>query len=216
MSMRNGTRRCWATETMAAVLPESNEPISICAPWVTTRSASTRPFSGFVCVSPTMSSSFTPFFVLMPPAAFTASTAIWAPSRQAWPGSASGPVTGCTAPILNVLACARSVAGALRTAAPATAVLRKVRRSSRLLIMSVSWRPRRSTLLLTLLRDPRQHVVDQPLVLLLLLPAGDAQRERAGAVAPERAQVLDALGRRAGRRPCCHHRRREDGPVVRV
>src|SRR6185436_8833995 len=32
MSTRNGTRRCWATDTMAAVLPESNEPSSICAP----------------------------------------------------------------------------------------------------------------------------------------------------------------------------------------
>ena len=32
--------RCWATGTMAAVLPESKEPMSICAPWFTTRSAS--------------------------------------------------------------------------------------------------------------------------------------------------------------------------------
>ncbi len=94
MSMRNGTRFCCATETMAAVLPESNEPISICAPWFTTRSASTRPFSGLLCVSPTSSSSCSPPLPFTPPAALTASTASWAPSRHACPGSASGPVTG--------------------------------------------------------------------------------------------------------------------------
>ena len=32
MSIRNGTRRCWATDTIALVLPESKEPSSICAP----------------------------------------------------------------------------------------------------------------------------------------------------------------------------------------
>ena len=83
MSMRKGMRFCWATETIALVEPESNEPISIWAPWFTTRSASTRPFSGLVCVSPTISSSLRPPFDLMPPAALIASAAICAPSRQA-------------------------------------------------------------------------------------------------------------------------------------
>ena len=133
MSMRNGTRFCWATETIAAVLPESNEPISIWAPWLTTRSASTRPFSGFVWVSPTSSSSLSPPLPLIPPAAFTASTAIWALSRHACPGSASGPVTGCTAPILNVLPCARGAPGTATRTAPPAAILRNVRRVSRVI-----------------------------------------------------------------------------------
>ena len=81
---------------MAAVLPESNEPISICAPWLITRSASVRPTSGLVWVSPSNSSSRVPPSALMPPAALIASAAICAPSRQACPGSASGPVTGWT------------------------------------------------------------------------------------------------------------------------
>src|SRR5437660_348607 len=109
MSIRNGTRRCWATDTIALVLPESKEPSSIWAPWLTTRSASTRPFSGLVWVSPTISSSLIPCFPLIPPAALIASTAICAPRRQACPGSARAPVTGWIAPILNVLDCARGV-----------------------------------------------------------------------------------------------------------
>ena len=94
ISTTNGTRRCCATGTMAAVLPESKEPINNCAPCPMTRSASVRPTSGFDCVSPTSSSSFIPPIDLMPPAALMASAAIWAPSRQACPGSAIGPVTG--------------------------------------------------------------------------------------------------------------------------
>src|SRR5947209_1894452 len=94
MSTRSGMWRCCATGTMAAVLPESKEPMSICAPWFTTRSASVRPCSGFVCVSPRTSSSFIPPSDLMPPAALIASAAICAPRRHACPGSASGPVTG--------------------------------------------------------------------------------------------------------------------------
>src|SRR5262245_47762053 len=142
MSIRNGTRRCWATDTIALVLPESKEPRSIWAPWLTTRSASTRPFSGLVWVSPRISSSLSPFLPLMPPAALTASTAICAPSRQAWPGSASAPVTGWIAPILNVLGCARSGSGKPRTAAPPTVVLRNVRRFIRSLPY---WLSRRSS-----------------------------------------------------------------------
>jgi len=83
MSTRKGTRRCWTTGTMAAVLPESNEPMSIWAPWLITRSASVRPTSGLVCVSPKISSSFAPPMDLMPPAALTASAAMVAPRRQA-------------------------------------------------------------------------------------------------------------------------------------
>src|SRR3989442_12207009 len=121
MSMRNGTRRCWATDTIALVLPESKEPSSIWAPWLTTRSASTRPFSGLVWVSPTISSSLIPRFPLIPPAALIASTAICAPRRQACPGSARAPVTGWIAPILNVLDCARSGSGNPSAAGPAAA-----------------------------------------------------------------------------------------------
>src|SRR4029077_16156592 len=135
MSIRNGTRRCCATETIALVLPESKEPSSIWAPWDTTRSASTRPFSGLVCVSPTISSSRSPPLDLIPPAALIASAAIWAPRRHAWPGSASGPGIGCTAPILNVLGWARNDRGAPATAAPATAVRRKVRRVTRAIVI---------------------------------------------------------------------------------
>src|SRR5215470_10892175 len=139
MSTKKGTRRCCATGTMAAVLPESKEPMSIWAPWVMTRSASVRPTSGLVCVSPRISSSRAPPRDLMPPAALTASAAICAPRRQAWPGSASGPVTGWTTPILKAGACARSTAGKPTTAlapAAAPAVLRKALRSVRLLISS--------------------------------------------------------------------------------
>src|SRR5262245_23905118 len=135
MSTRKGTRFCWATETMAAVEPESNEPSSIWAPIDTTRSASTRPFSGFVWVSPRISSSFSPPLPLIPPAALTASVAICAPSRHAWPGSASGPVIGCTAPILNVLPWASSARGAPATATPVAAVIRNVRRVRRGLVI---------------------------------------------------------------------------------
>jgi hypothetical protein len=67
-----------------------------------------------------------------------ASTAICAPSRQACPGSASGPVTGCTAPILNVEACARSGRGTPAIAALAAVAVRKVRRVIRVLI-DASW-----------------------------------------------------------------------------
>src|SRR3990172_6653173 len=132
MSTRNGMRRCCATGTMAAVLPESKEPINICAPWLMTRSASVRPTSGFVWVSPTSSSSFIPPSALIPPAALMASAAIWAPSRQACPGSASGPVTGWTTPTLKAGACARKTAGKPVSAvapAAAPAVLRNVLRS---------------------------------------------------------------------------------------
>ena len=128
MSTSKGMRRCWATGTMAAVLPESNDPISIWAPWLMTRSASVRPTSGLVCVSPRSSSSFMPPIDLMPPAALMASAAICAPTRQAWPGSASGPVTGWTTPILKVLACARRGSGNPAMAAPVAAVARNVRR----------------------------------------------------------------------------------------
>src|SRR5215467_15874185 len=135
MSTKKGTRRCCATGTMAAVLPESKEPMSICAPWVMTRSASVRPTSGLVCVSPRSSSSRAPLRDLMPPAALMVSAAICAPRRQAWPGSASGPVTGWTTPILKVGAWARRTAGKpTSVAAPAAvpAVLRKLRRFGRL------------------------------------------------------------------------------------
>ena len=74
---------CRLGATMAAVLPESNEPMSIWAPWLITRSASVRPTSGLVCVSPKISSSFAPPMDLMPPAALTASAAMVAPRRQA-------------------------------------------------------------------------------------------------------------------------------------
>src|SRR5262245_30686098 len=63
----------------------------------------------------------------MPPAAFTTSAAICAPTRQAWPGSAKGPVTGCTTPILNVFGCAPSGRGNPATIT-AAADLRNVRR----------------------------------------------------------------------------------------
>src|SRR5262245_23606666 len=146
MSIRNGTRRCWATDTIALVLPESKDPSSIWAPWLTTRSASTRPFSGLVCVSPRISSSLSPFLPLMPPAALIASTAICAPSRHACPGSASGPVTGWIAPILNVLGCARSGSGKPSAAAPPTVALRNVRRFIRSLPYWLAyWLARRSS-----------------------------------------------------------------------
>src|SRR5204863_712401 len=77
------------------------------------------------------SSSFVPPSALTPPAALIASAAIWAPRRQAWPGSASGPVTGWTTPILNVFAWARSGCGKPTTAAPATVARRNVRRLTR-------------------------------------------------------------------------------------
>src|SRR5947209_6382380 len=137
MSMRNGTRRCWATDTIALVLPESKEPSSIWAPWLTTRSASTRPFSGLVWVSPTINSSLIPFLPLIPPAALIASTAICAPRRQACPGSARAPVTGWIAPILNVLDCARSGSGNPSAAAPAAVVVRNVRRVCRRFMRSL-------------------------------------------------------------------------------
>ncbi len=137
MSTRNGTRRCWATGTIAWVEPESKEPISIWAPWLITRSASVRPTSGFVWVSPTMRSIFMPLSDLIPPAALMASAAICAPSRQAWPGSARGPVTGWMAPTLKVGTWARSTAGKPRAAAPAAVpaafrpTFRNVRRCTR-------------------------------------------------------------------------------------
>src|SRR6266850_1929022 len=133
MSTRKGIRRCWTTGTIDAVEPESKEPISIWAPWLITRSASVRPSSGLVWVSPRTSSSFTPLSDLMPPAALMASAAICAPSRHAWPGSASGPVIGCTTPTFSVGAWARSTAGKPSAAAPAAvpAALRKVRRCRR-------------------------------------------------------------------------------------
>src|SRR5512138_3685197 len=145
MSTRNGTRRCWATGTIAAVEPESKEPISSCAPWLMTRSASVRPMSGLVWVSPTIRSIFIPLSDLMPPAALIASTAICAPRRQACPGSARGPVTGWMAPTLKVGTWARSTAGKPRTAAPAAVAFRKLRRCTRdvarrsLIESSVGW-----------------------------------------------------------------------------
>jgi len=139
MSIRNGTRFCCATETMAAVLPESKEPSSIFAPSLTSRSASTRPFSGLLCVSPSTSSSCSPPLLFTPPAALTASTASRAPSRHAWPGSASGPVTGCTAAILNVFGCAESGRGAPASAAPASVALRNVRRVKGCGVIDSSW-----------------------------------------------------------------------------
>src|SRR5262249_34000094 len=57
---------------------------------------------------------------LMPPAALSSSAAIWAPARQAWPGSARGPVTGWMTPTLTVGACARKTAGNPRAETPAT------------------------------------------------------------------------------------------------
>src|SRR5437879_11968973 len=134
MSMRNGTRFCWATDTIALVDPESNDPISIRAPWFTTRSASTRPFSGLVWVSPTISSSLIPPLDLTPPAALIASAAICAPRRHACPGSASGPVTGWTTPSWNVFDWARSGSGKPATA-PAAVDVRNVRRVSRCLVI---------------------------------------------------------------------------------
>src|SRR6185295_11405864 len=133
MSTRNGIRRCCTTGTIEAVEPESKEPISSWAPWLITRSASVRPSSGLVWVSPRTSSSFAPLSDLMPPAALIASAAICAPRRHAWPGSASGPVIGCTTPTLSVGAWARSTAGKPSAAAPAAvpAALRKVRRCTR-------------------------------------------------------------------------------------
>ena len=121
MSTRNGTRRCWATGTIAWVDPESKEPISIWAPWLMTRSASVRPTSGLVWVSPRMRSIFIPLSDLIPPAELIASAAIWAPRRHACPGSASGPVIGWTAPTLKVGTWARSTAGKPSAAAPAAA-----------------------------------------------------------------------------------------------
>src|SRR5262249_19051945 len=96
-----------------------------------------RPFSGLVCVSPRSSSSLIPPFPLIPPAALTASTAIWAPRRHAWPGSASAPVTGWIAPILNVFAWARSGSGNPLLAAPAAVAVRKVRRVGRYVMRSL-------------------------------------------------------------------------------
>src|SRR5882672_1316834 len=133
MSTRKGIRRCWTTGTIDAVEPESKEPISIWAPWLITRSASVRPSSGLVWVSPRRSSSFIPLSDLMPPAALMASAAICAPRRQAWPGSASGPVIGCTAPTLSVGDWARSTVGKPSAAAPTAvpAAFKKVRRCTR-------------------------------------------------------------------------------------
>src|SRR5262249_2015754 len=56
----------------------------------------------------------------MPPAALTSSAAIWAPARQAWPGSGSGAVTGWITPIWTVGAWARRTAGNPRADPPAT------------------------------------------------------------------------------------------------
>ena len=128
---------------MAAVLPESNEPMSIWAPWLMTRSASVRPTSGLVWVSPKISSSLAPPMDLMPPAALMASAAMVAPSRHAWPGSASGPVTGWTTPTLKTGAWARSGIGKPSTAAPAAAPLRKLRRGTRVVPLAPAhlWSP---------------------------------------------------------------------------
>src|SRR5437763_4173315 len=132
MSTRRGTRFCCATDTIELVEPESKDPSSIRAPWPTARSASTRPFSGLVCVSPSSSSSLRPPLDLMPPAALMASAAICAPRRQACPGAAGGPVTGWIGPSLNVLGCARSGSGKPSTAAPAAVDRRNARRLSRI------------------------------------------------------------------------------------
>src|SRR5207302_815354 len=131
MSMRNGTRRCWATDTIALVLPESKEPSSIWAPWLTTRSASTRPFSGLVWVSPTINSSLIPFLPLIPPAALIASTAICAPRRQACPGSARAPVTAWFAPTFNALDFPPSASGTPRAEASTAVVATPLCRASR-------------------------------------------------------------------------------------
>src|SRR5215831_6011384 len=128
MSMRNGTRRCWTTGTMAAASPELKGPTSTWAPALISRSASGRATSGLLWVSPSSSSSFAPPSDLMPSAALTASAAIWAPSRQACPGSDRGPVTVWMTPIFTVGACARSTAGKPSEAAPAAAPLSNVRR----------------------------------------------------------------------------------------
>src|SRR5262245_60592315 len=121
MSIKNGIWRCWATGTMAAESPELNAPRKSWAPAFTRRSASGRATSGFDCVSPRISSSRAPPSDLMPPAALISSAAIWAPARHAWPGSASGPVTGWITPILMVGACARRTAGNPSAETPATA-----------------------------------------------------------------------------------------------
>src|SRR5207244_3056346 len=54
MSTRKGTRRCWATGTIAAVSPELNVPMRIWAPALMRRSASVRATSGLVCASPSI------------------------------------------------------------------------------------------------------------------------------------------------------------------
>ena len=76
MSMRKGTRFCWATGTMAAVCCEWKAPVRITAPALMRRSASVRATSGLVCESPSKSSSLAPPMDLTPPAALTASTPI--------------------------------------------------------------------------------------------------------------------------------------------
>src|SRR5215813_7866965 len=103
------------------------------------RSASARAASTLVWLSATSSSRRVLPNDLMPPAALTASTASWAPSRESWPTSAMGPVSGSTMPIWIVRGWARSTAGKAPTPREAAvATRRKSRRLRRLEPMDAS------------------------------------------------------------------------------
>ncbi len=102
MSIRYGTRRCWASDEMAATCAEWNPPVITWAPAPISRSASERATSTLVSLSASSSSSFAPPIDLMPPAALIASAASCAPSRQSPPTSAMAPLIGLTTPTLIV------------------------------------------------------------------------------------------------------------------
>ena len=140
MSITYGTRRCWASDEIAATWAEWKPPVRSWAPAPISRSASERATSTFVSLSASSSSSLAPPIDLTPPAALMASAASWAPSRQSPPTSAMAPVIGLTTPTLMVLACARSGSGNAATPAAAPARWRNRRRLTRSIVMARSWR----------------------------------------------------------------------------
>ena len=137
MSITYGTRRCWASDEMAAMCAEWKAPVSTWAPAPISRSASERATSTFVSLSASRSSSFAPPIALIPPAALMASAASWAPRRQSPPTSAMAPLIGLTTPTLMVLGCAWSGRDSATAPAAPPASERKRRRLMRLALIVV-------------------------------------------------------------------------------